>query len=217
MRLEERVKLARLIVALADDDKEAVVKAYTDMGFRTAKMGERGIGGGFTRTRVVLSGLSVPPCGESVATWSSVMVCFFVVRATDGCSPAGLCCSDMEQRECHQCFVCLFGDVPCHACALSALLSAMYSTFHSTVRDDDAWQNALNVLVPSTVGASWLSVGIVHCGLLEMAACMSIFLYSCVLCVPFLYVLDRGLLVGWWLNVLCLCLCINSIFFTKLA
>lgn len=45
MQLEERVKLARLIVALAEDDREGVVKAYTDMGVRTAKMGE-GVGGG---------------------------------------------------------------------------------------------------------------------------------------------------------------------------
>lgn len=40
MGLEERVKLARLIVALAEDDRPAVVKAYTDMGVRTKRMGQ---------------------------------------------------------------------------------------------------------------------------------------------------------------------------------
>lgn len=40
MGLEQRVQLARLIVALAEDDQEAVVKAYTDMGIRTKRMGE---------------------------------------------------------------------------------------------------------------------------------------------------------------------------------
>lgn len=47
MGLEDRVRLARLIVALADDDKDAVVKAYTGMGVRTERMGEQsGVGGG---------------------------------------------------------------------------------------------------------------------------------------------------------------------------
>lgn len=40
MALEQRVKLARLIVALDEDDKEAVVAAYIDMGIRTKRMGE---------------------------------------------------------------------------------------------------------------------------------------------------------------------------------
>lgn len=40
MELEQRVKLARLIVALADDDREKVVSAYTAMGIRTKRMGE---------------------------------------------------------------------------------------------------------------------------------------------------------------------------------
>ncbi|CAM9270428.1 unnamed protein product [Discosporangium mesarthrocarpum] len=38
MTLPDRVKLARLVVALAEDDKEAVVGAYTDMGFKTKRM-----------------------------------------------------------------------------------------------------------------------------------------------------------------------------------
>lgn len=41
MELEQRVKLARLIVALAEGDKEHVVSAYTDMGIRTKRMGEQ--------------------------------------------------------------------------------------------------------------------------------------------------------------------------------
>ena len=40
MELEQRVKLARLILALAEDDREAVVAAYTAMGVRTKNMGE---------------------------------------------------------------------------------------------------------------------------------------------------------------------------------
>lgn len=40
MGVKERVKLARLIVALAEDDKSAVVKAYTEMGVRTKRMGK---------------------------------------------------------------------------------------------------------------------------------------------------------------------------------
>lgn len=50
MELEQRVKLARLIVALADDDREQVVSAYTAMGIRTKRMGE---GGGFRVRGVV--------------------------------------------------------------------------------------------------------------------------------------------------------------------
>ncbi|CAM9173352.1 unnamed protein product [Pylaiella littoralis] len=38
MGLEQRVKLARLIVALDEDDREAVVAAYIDMGVRTKHM-----------------------------------------------------------------------------------------------------------------------------------------------------------------------------------
>ncbi|CAM9857266.1 unnamed protein product [Laminaria digitata] len=38
MELEQRVKLARLILALAEDDREAVVAAYTAMGVRTKNM-----------------------------------------------------------------------------------------------------------------------------------------------------------------------------------
>lgn len=41
MDLEKRVKLARLIVALEEDDRDKVVTAYTDMGVRTKRMGER--------------------------------------------------------------------------------------------------------------------------------------------------------------------------------
>lgn len=48
MELEQRVKLARLIVALADDDREQVVSAYTAMGIRTKRMGK----GGFRLIRV---------------------------------------------------------------------------------------------------------------------------------------------------------------------
>lgn len=44
MELEQRVKLARLILALAKDDREAVVAAYTAMGVRTKNMGERHTG-----------------------------------------------------------------------------------------------------------------------------------------------------------------------------
>lgn len=40
MGLEHRVKLARLMVALAEDDRDAVVAAYTDMGVRTKRMGK---------------------------------------------------------------------------------------------------------------------------------------------------------------------------------
>lgn len=40
MELEQRVKLARLIVALDEDDREAVVAAYIDMGIRTKRMSE---------------------------------------------------------------------------------------------------------------------------------------------------------------------------------
>lgn len=40
MELEQRVKLARLIVALDEGDKEAVVAAYIDMGIRTKRMGK---------------------------------------------------------------------------------------------------------------------------------------------------------------------------------
>lgn len=40
MELEQRVKLARLMVALDEDNKEAVVAAYIDMGIRTKRMGE---------------------------------------------------------------------------------------------------------------------------------------------------------------------------------
>eukprot|EP00903_Cladosiphon_okamuranus_P009325 g8894.t2 len=38
MDLEQRVKLARLMVALDEDDQEAVVAAYIDMGIRTKRM-----------------------------------------------------------------------------------------------------------------------------------------------------------------------------------
>ncbi|CAN0548578.1 unnamed protein product, partial [Ectocarpus sp. 8 AP-2014] len=38
MALEERVKLAKLIVALDEDDREGVVRAYIDMGIRTKRM-----------------------------------------------------------------------------------------------------------------------------------------------------------------------------------
>ncbi|CAM9352985.1 unnamed protein product [Ascophyllum nodosum] len=38
MALDQRLKLARLIVALADDDRERVVDAYIDMGFVTKNM-----------------------------------------------------------------------------------------------------------------------------------------------------------------------------------
>lgn len=41
MELEQRVKLARLIVALEDDDRDKVVSAYKDMGVVTQNMGER--------------------------------------------------------------------------------------------------------------------------------------------------------------------------------
>lgn len=40
MELDQRVKLAKLMVALDEDDKEAVVAAYIDMGIRTKRMGE---------------------------------------------------------------------------------------------------------------------------------------------------------------------------------
>ena len=40
MELDQRVKLARLIVALDEDDRDAVVSAYVDMGVRTKRMGE---------------------------------------------------------------------------------------------------------------------------------------------------------------------------------
>lgn len=40
MDLEQRVKLARLIVALADDDRDKVVSAYKGMGVVTKNMGE---------------------------------------------------------------------------------------------------------------------------------------------------------------------------------
>jgi aarF domain-containing kinase len=35
INLEQRLQLARLIVAIANKDKEAVVKYYVDMGTRT--------------------------------------------------------------------------------------------------------------------------------------------------------------------------------------
>lgn len=40
MELEQRVKLARLITALAEDDRERVVDAYKAMGIVTERMGE---------------------------------------------------------------------------------------------------------------------------------------------------------------------------------
>lgn len=51
MELEERVKLARLIVALDEDDKDGVVAAYIDMGVRTKRMGEY-VRGGEKRTKM---------------------------------------------------------------------------------------------------------------------------------------------------------------------
>lgn len=63
MELEQRVKLARLILALAEDDREAVVAAYTAMGVRTKNMGEgytihKNID--FVKCRFRTQGLKVP-------------------------------------------------------------------------------------------------------------------------------------------------------------
>lgn len=57
MELEQRVKLARLILALAEDDRDAVVAAYTAMGVRTKNMGEGYI---YKMFRIRARGLKIP-------------------------------------------------------------------------------------------------------------------------------------------------------------
>ena len=64
MELEQRVKLARLILALAEDDRGAVVAAYTAMGVRTKNMGE----GHTNNVEFVSEGLKVTRPANGVRT-----------------------------------------------------------------------------------------------------------------------------------------------------